>query len=108
MMTAFKDARQKLYRHVGFVEDWVVYPIDDRTEMFWRVDKDEREFVRYGETPEGLDSPDDEFYEEEIYTQRFYKKWVFRGKKLTMVMVDTHVDGNKFFAFFSNDKEVKK
>ncbi len=107
MMTAFKDARQKLYRHVGFVENGAVYPIEDRTETYWRTDKDEREFVEYAEAPEAVGTPY-EFYEDEIYTHRFYKKSVYRGKKLTMIFVDTRVDDGKFFAFFSNDKEVKK
>lgn len=51
---------------------------------------------------------DGNYYVDEIYAQRFYEKWVYRGNEFTMIFVDTHMDGNKFFAVFSNDKEVKK
>ena len=48
-----------------------------------------------------------DYYESEIYTQRFYEKHVYRGNELTLIFVDTHVDGNKFFAIFSNEKELE-
>ena len=35
LMKKFNDAKQAIYDHVGFKEDWVIYPIDDNTEMFW-------------------------------------------------------------------------
>ena len=43
----------------------------------------------------------------DIYTQRFYDKWVWRGKDYTMIFCDTHTDGNKFFGIYDNKKEVK-
>ncbi|MFA5408176.1 MAG: hypothetical protein WC343_05330 [Bacilli bacterium] len=104
MLRKFRDARQALYDHVGFVEDWVVFPIDDATGMYWTIVHGD--CVRLAETREQLDS-DGDYYEYAIYTQRFYDKWVYRGEKLTMIFVDTHCDGNIFFSFFSNDKEVK-
>lgn len=36
-----------------------------------------------------------------------HNKWIYRGEKLTMIIVDTQVDGNQFFAFYDNNKEVK-
>ena len=105
LMDGFEKAKQSLYDHVGFMEDWVVYAIDDRTEMFWRTDPEERLSVKYAETMEKFNSCGD-YYKDEIYTQRFYPKWVYRGEKLTMIFVDTHTDGNKFFAFYYNEKEV--
>ena len=106
LMDDFTKAKQALYDHVGFVEDWTVYAIEDRTEMDWTVNESEK-YVRYAETKEKLDS-DGDYYEDEIYTQRFYSKWVYRGEKLTMIMVDTHTDGNRFFAFYDNEKEIKE
>jgi hypothetical protein len=101
----YNDALQSLYDAVGFVEDWAVLPIDDRTDMFWHVDEVDN-CVRYAESMEVLDS-DGDYYENQIYKQRFYNKWIYRGEKLTMIMVDTNIDGNRFFAFYDNDKEVK-
>ena len=100
------QATQSLYDHVGFVEDWVVLPIDDQTDMYWIVNEIAK-WVRYGETKEILFSNGD-YYQNQIYTQRFYEKWVYRGELLTMVMVDTRIDGNKFFQFFDNAKEIKE
>jgi hypothetical protein len=35
----FSKAKQALYDHVGFREDYVIYPIIDRTEVFWITDE---------------------------------------------------------------------
>ena len=100
----FNQAKEALYDHVGFKEDWVVYAIEDRTDMYWKIV--DNETVRFRDTIEQLNS-NDNYYEDEIYTQRFYPKWIYRGMDLTMIIVDTHTDGNKFFAFFDNNKEIK-
>jgi len=99
-------AKEALWEHVGFKEDWVVYAIEDRTSCLWRVDPLERDFVQFAETLEDLNS-DGNYFEDEIYTQRFYPKWVYRGSEFVMIIVDTHTDGNKFFAIYRTDKEVK-
>jgi hypothetical protein len=107
LLKSYEDAKKAIYDHCGFEEDWTVYPLDDRTDKVWYVDANEDTTVTYADTVEGL-RDDRTTYEDEIYTQRFYKKWVFRGAELTLILVDTHCDGNKFFAIYSNDKEVKK
>lgn len=102
----FDNAKQVLYDHVGFKEDWVIYPIINRTEMFWKITTNQKE-VRFAETKSKFISSDGQYYFNDIYTQRFYKKWVYRGKEFTMIFVDTRINGNKFFAFYSNNKEIK-
>ncbi len=107
LITAFNTALKDLYNHVGFREDWVIFPIEDRTLYSWEIDE-RAKIVRYADTPGNLmDEEAGEYYEDEIYTQRFYQKHVYRGAELTMVFVDTHTDGNKFFAIFRNDLEVR-
>jgi hypothetical protein len=32
LLKNYEEAKQALYAHVGFKEDWVVYPIDDCTD----------------------------------------------------------------------------
>jgi len=76
--------------------------IEDRSDMFWKIDSGK---IKYAETVERFNS-DGDYYVDIIYTQRFYEKHVYRGSELTMIFVDTHTDGNKFFAFYSNDKEI--
>lgn len=49
-----------------------------------------------------------QMYSNEIYTQRFLPKWVYRGKDYTMICVDTHTDGNKFLQIFDNSKEIRE
>lgn len=51
------------------------------------------------------ETPD--FYSNEIYTQRFLPKWVYRTPEVTMICVDTHCDGNQFLQLFDSTKECK-
>ena len=102
LLDNYQKAEQALYDHVGFKEDWVIYPIRDSTDMFWSIEGDE---VKYAEDMDRFES-DGNYYVDEIYTQRFYKKWVYRGEDLTMIFCDTHTDGMKYFAFFDNNKEI--
>ena len=102
LIQSFNTAKQALYEHVGFVEDWVIYASEDRTDMLWQINGDD---VKYAETVERFNS-NDNYYVDEIYYQRFYEKHVYRGAEFTMIFVDTHTDGNKFFAFFRNANEI--
>ena len=58
-----------LYEHVGFVEDWVVFPIADYSDMVWRIVGN---YVQYAKTVTDLETGN--YYESEIFTHRFYKK----------------------------------
>ena len=105
LMANYKTALRELYDHVGFKEDRVVYPIDDATEYFWMIDGSS---VRFADTEEKLHNEEAwEYYQDDIYQQRFYNKWVYEGKDLTMIFCDSHVDGMKWFRVFSNTKRIK-
>lgn len=97
--------QQEVYDYFEFQEDWVVLPMDDRREHDWKIINDKE--VQYGKKDDILNDTG-EYYSDEIYKQRFYKKWVYRGKDYTMIMVDTHTDGNRFLAIFDNSKEIKE
>lgn len=115
--------KNQIFEHVGYNENWRILPLVDSREFYWQVDKEEKEYARYAETAIQLKNsfkPDSllsihivgqlseyEYYEDEIYTQRFLPKWVYRGAEFTMVIVDTHTDGNKLLRIFDNSKEVK-
>ena len=105
LVGTFERARDALYEHVGFKESYAVCQIDDRTEMFWFIDEAENK-VYFADDQTALFS-DEKFYEDEISGLSFYDKTIYRGKKYTMIIVNTHVDGNCFFAFYDNDKEIK-
>ena len=95
--------QKQIYEHFGYVEDWAVFPIDDATGYYWREDG---KSVRFAEIPELLDDPDENYYQNEIYTQRFHTKWVYRSDDYTMICVDTNTDGNRFLQVFDNTKEI--
>ena len=103
LVEEFQKSLDAIYKHVGFTEDWVVCPLDDQTDMFWQIDG---ESVKYAETMDKFNS-DGDYYLDEIYTQRFYKKWVYEGEDFTMVFCDPHVDGMKWFRLFDNKKRVQ-
>ena len=103
MLDDYFKLQQDIYDYFGYVEDWVVIPLDDCTSYFWELGEDE---VRYSEEVEKLEDWEaGQYYAAEIYRQRFLPKWVYRVEDYTMVCADTHVDGNKFLMVFDNAKE---
>lgn len=108
----YNKSLQDIYNHVGFKEDWVVYPIDDATEYYWYTEND---YVRYAKTEKELNISwkveenieIGDYYEDEIYKQRFYDKWVYVGIDYTMIFCDPHVDGMRYFRLFDNKKRIK-
>jgi len=103
LINDYNNALKELYKHVGFVEDWVVFPIDDCTDKFWSIDGDK---CVYANSKEQFES-DGDYYQDDIYKQRFYDKWVYEGEQLTMIFCDPHVDGVKWFRVFDNSKRIK-
>jgi hypothetical protein len=100
----YNKVLEELYNYFGFKEDWTVYPIDDAREYFWEMDSTE---VKFYDTKEAYEQQDDNHtYSNEIMRHRFYPKAVYEGKDFTMIMVDTHTDGNKFLQIFDNSKRV--
>lgn len=95
--------QEEIYKHFGYVEDWRVIPIDDSREYFWILNEKEN-FIRFAETEEMLFS-DGDYFQNEIYRQRFLSRWVYRAIDYTMVCADTHTDGNQFLQIFDNSKE---
>lgn len=105
LLDKYNKVRQELFDYFGYKEDWRVIPIDDARHYYWRLQGDGPGKVCFADTEDALLNEEGNYYENEIYTQRFLDKWVYRGKDYTMVVVDTHTDGNKFLQIFSNAKE---
>lgn len=101
----YNEELDAIYDYFGFSPDWVVCPIDDRREYLWEL-VDNNTSVRYAETQDKMDS-DGDYYEDRIYTQRFYSKHIWHGIEYTMVFVDTRVDGMRYFAIYDNSKQIK-
>lgn len=106
LLDKYFELQKQVHDYFGYKEDWVVIPLDDATEYYWQLDGNEKQgTVCFAETEEELTEKDGQYYENEIYTQRFLPEWVYRGDDFTMICVDTHVDGNKFLQVFDNSKE---
>lgn len=103
IMQNYNNALQAIYDHVGLVEDWVIYPINDATDMVWELRATE---VKYAKNLSDFNGDGSGYYIDAIYTQRFYKKHVYRGEKLTLIFCNPGVDGMKYFRIFDNAKEI--
>lgn len=103
LLKKYLSAKQELFDYFGYVEDWKVIPIDDATQYYWKI---EYESVLFADTVEELESGEGNTYSNSIYHQRFLPKTVYRGEDYTMIVVDTHTDGNKFLQIFDNSKEL--
>lgn len=95
--------QDKIFEYFGYKEGWTVIPLNDCRQYFWFLTGEGPE-DRVIFTEKNLFNIID-IYSNEIYTQRFLKKWVYRTKRYTMICVDTHTDGNKFLQIFDNKKE---
>jgi len=102
------ELQKEIYDYFGYVEDWVVIPLEDHTDCHWMIVGDERTgtcVFSHKQFDEDLISAGKEIYSGPIYTQRFLPTWVYRADDYTMVSVDTMTDGNKFLMVFDNSKE---
>lgn len=104
LLDAEQAIRQEIFDYFGYVENWRVLPFDDARDCYWRLRDGE---VMFAETLDKLNS-DGNYYVNEIYTQRHLDKHIYHGKDYTMMMVDTHTDGNKFLQIFDNSKECNE
>ena len=115
LIDTYFELEEEVHKAFGYKEDWRAIPLDDKRDFLWCLDAyyDANGMVRsgevcYAETLEDLnDRENGECYSNEIYTQRFLPKYVYRTDEYTMISVDTHTDGNKFLQIFDNLKEVK-
>lgn len=114
LLKNYEAALQAIYDHVGFREDWFVCPMGtvippspsilDSTEMFWDTDGDT---VFYAESKEDLLARDGFYYEDEVFKQRLYEKWIYEGKDFTMIFCDPQTDGMKWFKIFDNANRIR-
>lgn len=104
LINNYISARKAIYDHVGLIEDWVINPIDDCTDKYWTVNKDS---VTYADDKDDVINGSGNCYTDEIHKQRFYDKWVYEGKDITLIFCDPHVDGCRWFRIFDNSKRIK-
>jgi hypothetical protein len=106
VVSIFIKARDALYEHLSFEEDWVMYPLNfESIDDFWYIRDMEIEWW-----PDTVDSKDEgNHYYADIYTHRFYPNGsIFRGSEFTMVFGEPRVDGMIWAYVFRNEKEFKR
>ena len=87
--------QDEIFKHCGYQEGWKIYPIVDYREYFWTID--DEDLITSNENDF---SDDGNCYCDEIIGN------IFKGEKYTLILVDTHVDGNSYLALLNNLKEV--
>jgi hypothetical protein len=101
-LDSYNKALEAVYNYFGYKENWRVFPIDDRRNYWWRIDDLGCE-VRFYDTKKAYEKEDDSHtYSDEILPQ----KGIYEGKDYTMILVDTHTDGNVFLAIYDNNKKL--
>jgi hypothetical protein len=103
----------KIHDYFGYKESWSVYPLSDEREFFWYMDEDEDQ-IHFSNSKDNLQLIIDNDFDYEIadadrndyYTDEVIE--VYRAPDYTLVVVDTHTDGNKFLAIYRNIKELKQ
>lgn len=97
------EIRRQIFDYFGYREDWRVLPFCDARGYYWCLCGEEPDSVLYAETEQGLEDGDHHIIS--VYRQRHLSKFIYRGTDYTMIVVDTHCDGNKFLKIFDNQKE---
>lgn len=90
---------EQIHVYFGYNENWTVLPIDDSTQYYWKLTESGVQFY------ENQDDDDDNSYDNEFLNGSVED--VYRTEAYTMIVVDTHCDGNKFLQIFDNSKELK-
>ncbi len=109
ILKQYFELQKQIYDYFGYVEDWVVIPLEDSTDSYWYLEQKEDGSgkIAYSDVPFEIEKViEGDFYSGHIYTQRFLPKWVYKGSDYTMVCVDTRTDSNKFLQVFDNKKEL--
>ena len=105
LLQEYLKIQRELYTYFDYIEDWVVIPVDDGTDYHWYINDNTVIFAEFKEQLLNLDNGD--YYNNELYNQRFSSKSIYKGKDYTMIVVDTHTDGNKFLQIFDNSKQIQ-
>lgn len=106
LLDDYFQLREEVFNYFGYKENWIVLPLDDCCRYYWSLTGESYgDSVCFADTLEELITQEGNYYENEIYTQRHLPKWVYRGDRFTLIVVDTNTDGNKLLSIFDNNKE---
>jgi hypothetical protein len=104
LVTDFQVARDALYEHCGFKEDWISFPIElGYIDAHWRVDKDTVTFATSLDDLASLKR-----YSAELVKHRLYPKGaIYRGDEFTLIIGDPYTDNCRWLYVFRTALEAK-
>lgn len=105
LVESYFKLREEVFASFGYVENWRAFPMEDRRMFVWYYEEGQ---VFYAKKAEDFDERKGEYYSDDVYKYRHLKEHVFRNEKYTMILVDTHMDGNILLHIFDNEKEIKE
>ncbi len=138
LIKEFFKLQKKLHEYFGYNEDWCVFSMQDYTDVWWSIPDESHDKVssempdgqiiqfEYEQNLYFTNNREhhiklienkwnwekanigDFCYHYEIYHQRFLDSAIFKGEDYTMMLVDTHTDGNKYLVILDNKKELNK
>ena len=101
----YEKALRAIYNHVGFVENWVEWPLKDLTDKYWGVSEESKK-VYYANTKQELEDQRGSYWIDGLYEHHLYKKWIYEGKAFTMIFCYREYDIMSWFKLFDNNKRV--
>jgi hypothetical protein len=102
LLDRYLELRQQVFAYFGYVEGWQAFPIEDTRMFFWRLTDGQ---VCFAETENGMGDREADDPESQYANELLMPKSVYRGPDYTMVVVDTHTDGNRLLQIFANANE---
>lgn len=97
--------QRTIFDDFGYVEDHRIYPLNDKRKYYWRFDGMLSNIVvKFALTKDELEKEAGNYYECEIYTDRYLSRWAYQSKNCSMILIDAG-DGNKLLSIFDNEKE---
>jgi hypothetical protein len=99
LISNYIEARDALYNHCGFEENWTAYPLElGNIDSEWRLNANSIEWSDGNWT-------DSDTYSADLYRHRFFEgKAVYEGEDYTMVLGEPHVDLMIWLYVFKNTK----
>ncbi len=93
----FEKLKEEIYEYFKFIETWKERPISIETDCYWKLYKNESvEFC-----------PNKKFMPDSTYGYDIVHDSVYIGEDYTMIVSDTHCDGNEYDVIFSNKLQIK-
>lgn len=98
LLETLQTTEQAIYEYFGLDPQWQDLKFSNCTEYYWRFT--EYAEIYYGDVLK-------EVTNENAYSAFQILDILIKKEKYTLIAMDTQTDGNRYFAIFDNNKEIK-